>query len=175
MKIPVFLSISSPWNEAQEIFLKKFRTQLSKRGFEPRTLGVSDYDVQAPLAGCRRLMMECNGLITLAFRRNEIKTGISRPGKNDDLDGKWLTSAFCQIEPAMAYQLGLPILIFTEDGVLEQGVLERGCLGLYMPKFDLSSKNIDHYFRTVEYNDLMDKWGQNVRTVWDRKGKIDLY
>ena len=37
----------------------------------------------------------------------------------------------------MAYQLGLPILIFRQKGVIDDGILERGVVGLYMPEFDL--------------------------------------
>jgi len=39
------------------------------RGLEPRTLGVTDYDMDAPLKAIRRLMLESNGLITIAFKR----------------------------------------------------------------------------------------------------------
>ena len=49
----------------------------------------------------------------------------------------WLTSPWSQIEPAMAYQIGLPVLILREKGVIDEGILERGVLGLYMPQFDL--------------------------------------
>ena len=56
MNIPVFLSISSPINPQQDAFLKRIQESLDTNGFQPRTLGVTDYDVLAPLAGCRRLM-----------------------------------------------------------------------------------------------------------------------
>nr|VFJ88362.1 MAG: hypothetical protein BECKLFY1418A_GA0070994_100411 [Candidatus Kentron sp. LFY] len=42
------------------------------RGLEPRTLGVTDYDMDAPLKAIRRLMLESNGLITIALRRSLI-------------------------------------------------------------------------------------------------------
>ncbi len=176
MNIPIFLSISTPVNEAQTRFLAMVRESLEKIGLNPRTLGVTDYDTLSPLAGCHRLMLECNGLITIAFRRNKIEKGLSRPGRNDDLDGKWLTSAFCQIEPAMAYQLGLPILIFREKGVLADGVLERGVVGQYMPVFDLDGGEApDGYFSGAEYNELLNKWRYNVETVWNRKGRVDRF
>lgn len=176
MRIPVYLSISTPFNDNQKMFLKKVQTSLRRNGLEPRTLGDTDYDNVAPLAGCRRLMLECNGLIAFAFRRNKIEKAISRPGKNDELDGKWTTSAFCQIEPSMAFQLGLPILIFCEKDVITEGVLERGVLGQYMPTFDLDDKStLDTYFKSREYTELLKKWGHNVSVVWNRKGMIDKY
>ncbi|WP_237748721.1 hypothetical protein [Streptococcus mutans] len=45
----------------------------------PRTLGITDYDMNAPLTAIRRLMIESNGIITIAFRRNLIRDGISKP------------------------------------------------------------------------------------------------
>jgi hypothetical protein len=50
-------------------------TYLRGRGLEPRTLGVTDYDMDAPMTAIRRLMLESNGLITVAFRRTEVRDG----------------------------------------------------------------------------------------------------
>lgn len=176
MNISIFLSISTPINSEQEKFLENVKKSLVDRGFEPRTLGVTDYDINVPLAGCRRLMLECNGLITIAFRRNKIEKGLSRPGKNDSLDGKWTTSAFCHIEPAMAYQMGLPILIFREKDVIEDGVLERGVVGQYMLTFDLENEEaIKDYFNNAQYLNIIDQWGYRVQTVWNKKGNIDQF
>ena len=76
----------------------------------------------------------------------------------------------------MAYQLGLPILIFREKGVLADGVLERGVVGQYMPVFDLDGGEApDGYFSGAEYNGLLNKWRCNVETVWNRKGRVDSF
>lgn len=78
-------------------------------------------------------MLESNGLVTIAFRRSLIKQGTGKPisdiGEEEyDLSNKWLTSPYCQIEPAMAFQLGLPVLILRER-VIAEGILERVFLG----------------------------------------------
>jgi hypothetical protein len=45
-----------------------------------------------------------------------------------------------------------------------------------MPTFDLDdNRNTDEYFDSVEYKDLIRKWGYNVYTVWDKKGRIERY
>ncbi len=101
---------------------------------EPRTLGVTDYDMDAPLKAIRRLMLEFNGLITVAFRRSLIVEAKIRA--NTDLpeiqesrmtDG-WLSSPYCQIEPAMAYQLGLPVLVLREKGVIQGDCWKKALL-----------------------------------------------
>ena len=71
----------------------------------------------------------------------------------------------------MAYQLGLPILLLRERGVLDDGILERGVAGLYMPEFDLE-KPVGHYFASAEWSGVIGKWEGYVRSVVDRKGTL---
>lgn len=175
MRIPIFLSYPKPHWDRQQAFMGRLESYLRGRGLEPRTLGVTDYDMDAPLKAIRRLMLESNGLITVAFRRTYVAEGRSRP--DADLPGVkevairdlWLTSPYCQIEPAMAYQLGLPTLIIREEGVLQEGLLEKGVVGTYMPEFTLDSE-ASHYIDSPEWNDLIGKWEGFVRAVVDKKG-----
>lgn len=176
MRTSVFLSYPKPFLARQQDFIDALCTYLRRRGLEPRTLGVTDYDMDAPLKAIRRLMMESNGLITIAFRRTRIVEGISRP--KADFDGQaesivkdqWLTSPYSQIEPAMAYQIGLPVLILREAGVIPEGLLEQGVAGLYMPVFNLDVPD-KKYFASHEWNDCIWKWEGYVRAVVDAKGK----
>ena len=98
MKISVFLSYPKPCFMKQKEFIEQTTKFLQNRGFEPRTLGVTDYDVDAPLKAIRRLMLECNGLITIAFRRTFVEKGIARfrtdmSGLTETLiDGAWHTT-----------------------------------------------------------------------------------
>lgn len=102
--------------------------------------------------------------------------GKSRP--NPDLPGAeevrisdvWLTGPYYQIEPAMAYQLGLPTLILRERGVEQEGLLEKGVVGTYMPEFALDERGDSDYLESPEWNDLIGKWEGFVRAVVDKKG-----
>jgi hypothetical protein len=174
MNISVFLSYPKPCFGAQQAFIDHIKKSLTERGFAPRTLGVTDYDMDAPLTAIRRLMLESNGLLTIAFRRTFVEKGTARlrsdiAGLEEvSINGKWLTTPWAQIEPAMAYQLGLPVLILRERGVLDDGILERGIVGLYMPEFDLEQP-LDAYFASPEWNGIIGKWEFNVRSVVDKK------
>ncbi|NIG53922.1 hypothetical protein [Chitinophaga sp. Cy-1792] len=179
-KIPVFLSYPKPYNKAQEIFITKVSVYLESRGMVGRTLGVTDYDIQEPLTAIRRLMLESNGLITIALRRNLIINGKGKPDsdigeKAYDLNEQWFTSPYCQIEPAMAFQIGLPILIFREKGVVAEGLLEKGVIGNYMPEIDIDrhnqDDNFDRYFAGHEWQQTIGTWEALVRTVVVNKGK----
>jgi hypothetical protein len=176
MGISVFLSYPKPCFGRQKAFVERIYRYLSERGFEPRTLGVTDYDMDAPLTAIRRLMLESNGLLTIAFRRTYVERGTARLRtdidtlREDPIDGKWLTTPWAHIEPAMAYQLGLPILILREKDVLAEGILERGVVGLYMPEFDLDGP-VEDYLLAAEWKGIIGKWEGYVRTVVDRKGR----
>ena len=120
-------------------------------------------------------MLDSNGLITVAFRRTYVESGAARAGTDIDgvetekIDGTWLTTPWAHIEPAMAYQLGLPILLLREKGVLADGIHERGIVGLYLPEFDLDQPQ-DEYFESPAWNDVIGKWGGYVRAVVNTKG-----
>lgn len=175
MNIPVFLSYPKPCHSVQQQFLTKLIEYLNSRGFSPRTLGVTDYDMDTPLKAIRRMMIESNGLMTIAFRRTLIEKGAARfgtdiPGqKAQSVNGVWLSSPWSQIEAAMAYQLGLPLLILREAGVLEEGLLEKGVVGLYMPEFDLD-ESINDYFNSGQWTGVIGKWEGYVRAVVEKKG-----
>jgi hypothetical protein len=132
--------------------------------------------MDAPLKAIRRLMLESNGMITVALRRTFISNGTSRLGgdliggsNESQLHSIWLTSPYCHIEPAMAYQIGLPILFLREQGVIEDGLLEKGVVGSYMPEVDLT-KSVDAYFMSPEWNQIIGRWEGYVRAVVEAKG-----
>ncbi len=120
-------------------------------------------------------MLESNELVTIAFRRIRVVQGLLRAGTDlpdqimSPVNDFWLTSPYCQIEPATAYQLGLPILIFREKGVIADGILEKGVVGTYMSEFDLS-KPIDSYLNSEEWKGLLGRWAGFVRAVVETKG-----
>lgn len=174
MHTSIFLSYPKPCNSRQQKFVDHVATYLLGRGLAARTLGVTDYDIDAPLKAVRRLMLECNGLITIGFRRTLVEKGTARYGtdlqntKPTPIDGKWLTTPWAHIEAAMAYQLGLPILILREKDVLEEGLLERGVVGLYMPEFDVDQPP-DQYFLSPEWTGIIGKWEYYVRSVVEKR------
>jgi hypothetical protein len=173
VKYPVFLSCPKPFLRVQEEFLGKVEDKLRGNDLDPRTLGRSDYDMDAPLEGIRRLMVGCCGLIALTFRRTYIEKGTERPasdigGSAESRDGCWLTSPYCHIEPAMAFQLGLPLLLWREQGVLADGILDRGAIGISMPEFDLTGgvPDLDH----GSWRQPFRGWVSRVEAVYRNRG-----
>jgi hypothetical protein len=151
------------------------REYFEERDLQPCTLGVSDYDTVVPLASIRRLMLGSNGVLVLALRRYRIDSGcavtIDATGaqRERDISGQWLTSPWCHIEAGMGFQLGLPVLVFREAGVVPDGVLEQGVMGSYMPEISLSG-DLDEYFRSAEWRQLVNRFEADVRERRRRKG-----
>lgn len=176
MRSPVFFSYPKPWCKDQDLLVQHVSSYLEQRGFEPRTLGITDYDMDAPLNAVRRLMRESNGLVTVALRRIQVAVGTSKRRGLDDsledtaLENQWLTTPWPHIEAAMAFQLGLPILVFRERGVLADGILEPGVIGAYMPEID-SNASLDAYFGSPQWAQPIGQWEGRVRQVIEQKGK----
>ena len=173
MGISVFLSHPSPHLDSQKVFLERIEAYLKRQGLDSCSMGASNYDMDAPLTGIRRLMVGCCGLLAVAFKRAHADTLKSRAGANlpdtseSLLRDIWLTSPFVQIEPAMAYQLGLPILVLREQGVLAEGILERGVTGLYCPEFNCSEETP---FELSASKSVVDQWIGRVRNAYDVRG-----
>ncbi|WP_433247685.1 hypothetical protein [Actinomadura nitritigenes] len=121
-------------------------------------------------------MRESNGLLTVAFRRSYVPEAIINYGStvadraSRTIRDYWDTSIWSHVEPAMAFQMGLPILILRESGVIANGMLETGVVGTYMPEFSLDSPP-EGYFSSQEWRHLIQKWEMQVNTVVERKGQ----
>ena len=159
--------------KAQSDFLFAVEEELCALGLEPRTLGRSDYDMDAPLEGIRRIMIGSCGLLAIAFRRAKIDSGRSRPESDlgeqgEELSGCWFTSPYIQIEPAMAFQLGLPMLIWREAGVIAEGILDRGTMGVSTPEFSLDGAAPD--LKHPQWREPLTQWCARVRMTHERRG-----
>jgi hypothetical protein len=176
MAVPIFFSRPNPATRNQEMFVGELADQLRGIGLEPRTLGVGEYSVDAPLSTVRILMSESNGLVVVACRRyrseNLFRLVLGDDGADGEvgLERKYLTSPWCQIEPGMAFQLGLPILLIRERGVLADGVLEQGVVGLYMPEVDIEG-DPSKYLQSHEWKSLLHEFGSRARTYRIQRGR----
>ncbi len=73
-------------------------------------------------------------MVILAFGHTYIQSGVLKKGAIQDkkffesdeqsLDGKWITSSFCQIEGAMAISNNIPILIIKQKNLRIDGILK---------------------------------------------------
>ncbi len=176
MKINIFLSHPKPMTKVQNEFID----QLTKILNDPyqlncHTLGRDSYDMDAPMTAIRRLMLESNGVLVVAFRRYWVEAGHENhecdlPGVNcRTISGLWMTSPWSHIEAAMGFQLGLPLMVLREKGVLADGLLDRGVRGANYPEFDLASGAKD-FLSSRLLKSLLPQWSARVQQYRELRG-----
>jgi hypothetical protein len=116
--------------------METFMTQLRNLSLDPRTLGVSDYPSKAPLDEVIDILTECKGAIVLGVPQIEVHAGRL---KGEALNGNLvLGTEWNQLEAALAYAAGLPIIVVHHNTV-SRGIFDRGVLNAYVHSVDLSS------------------------------------
>jgi hypothetical protein len=127
--IRVFLSVGRVATDQQREFVKEIEGFLQQHGLQPHTVGRNRFSVGPPL---RTIMEEMNtsaGTAIVAFERKRVERGTELGGigkKDVDLAEARYPTVWNQIEAAMAYVFGHPLLVIVEEGLRSEGLLERG-------------------------------------------------
>jgi hypothetical protein len=126
MPVDVFLSVGRTSTPAQEGFVAAVERCLLEQGLQPHTLGRTDWSSAQPLKAIQELMRGCSGAAVIAFERLHIANGLDLAGSDaeQDISGTGLPTIWNQIEATMAQALGLPLLVFVEQGLRSEGLLE---------------------------------------------------
>lgn len=175
-KIPVFLSYATPFNSTQALFLERVIEEIRATLLFPRTLGRSDQYTETPLTAIRQMVISSYGLMAIAFRRAFVERAISRPGTpiEQTFENFWLSSPYLQIEPSMAYQQGLPVTIFVENGVSMNGVfggiLQLGAGPFNIITFDANNpQDVTNFFNSVNWRETFVDWVGEVRACYNKR------
>jgi hypothetical protein len=128
MAIDVFLSVGRTSTDKQEAFVAEIERHLRDNGLEPRGVGRNEFTSQQPLKFIESLMCRCSGTVIIAFERLYIQEGLDRRGSPEEevLTNTRLPTVWNQVEAAMAYVLGHPLLVIVENGLRSEGLLETG-------------------------------------------------
>jgi hypothetical protein len=109
--------------------------QLQNLGLTPRTLGVTDYPSRAPLDEVIQLMSECVGAIVLGVPQIRLEAGsLKGVAIRDPLE---LATEWNQLEAALAYSAGLPLLVVHHQ-TITRGIFDRGVLNAFLHRVDMS-------------------------------------
>ena len=128
MSLNVFLSVGRTATPEQQEFVTAIGDFLAANDLVPRTVGRTDFAYQKPLERIAEVMQECCGTIIVAFERLHISEGVELRGGSSatDLTEVSLPTVWNQIEAAMAYALGHPLLAIVESNLRNEGLLEEG-------------------------------------------------
>lgn len=124
----IFLSVGRTWTDAQETFVRRIEDHLRAHALVPQTVGRSYFSSQQPLKAIDILMNECAGTVVVALERTFLAQTVDRRGssKESTAANVCLPTVWNQIEAAMAYARGHPLLVLVEDTLKPEGLLEKG-------------------------------------------------
>lgn len=75
---------------------------------------------------------------------------------------------FVQIEPAMTYQYGLPMLLVIQEGAQAEGIWRPGIIPKYVITW-YNSQTVEQFFARVEWKELLKNWAAKVRSGYYRQ------
>jgi hypothetical protein len=166
--IEVYVSHPFPHRKEQSDFLDSLRSALAERGLAPCTTSALEDPKASLLSSIRSRIVSSHGLIVVAFRKTWVHQGTIRKDSeiaalpSVEISGSWLTSPYCQIEPAMAYAHSLPIMALLERGVLPEGILTHASDVFRTPEIDLGG-SLHDYFHSEEWVQKFSEWEFHVR------------
>lgn len=128
MPLDVFLSVGRTSTPEQQVFVDAIVDFLAANDLSARTVGRTDFPRHKPLQHIAAVMQSCSGTIVVAFERLHIADGLELRGHATPLpvSDVNLPTVWNQIEAAMAYMLGQPLLAIVESGLRDEGLLEQG-------------------------------------------------
>jgi hypothetical protein len=126
--LDVFVSVGGIATAEQEAFVRAVEDRLRSEGLVPHTVGRNTFSSDAPLKTVTELMDKCSGTVIIALERSYFPMGVDKRGgpKESPLADVRLPTPWNQIEAAMSYARGLPLMVIVEAGLKSEGLLEHG-------------------------------------------------
>lgn len=158
-ELDVFLSVGGTSSERQETFVRAVEDRLRSEGLIPHTVGRNTFSSDAPLKAVTELMDKCSGTVVIALERMYFASGIEKRGgpKEAALADVKLPTPWNQIEAAMSYVRGLPLMVIVEDGLKDEGLLEHG-YDWYVQRVKPEAAAL----ASNEFNGILASWKQKM-------------
>ena len=140
----VFISMGTPYTECQARFRDHLETLLRDQcGVDPRIIGKNEYPDGSPLTKIKSVMAQCDGVIVVAYERKFIELGSEkRIGPAPvQLESKSYTTPWNHIESAMAFTMDIPLYIFCQKELTEEGLVESK-LDWYVQKIEINESEL---------------------------------
>jgi hypothetical protein len=155
----IFLSVGHALTPEQERFVEAVKTLLAAHDLAPRTVPRADLALRQPLKHISDVLRACSGTIVVALKRISIVDGVELrdTGGTSQLANVSLPTVWNQIEAAMAYSMGQPLLAIVETGLRSEGVLEED-YDWYVKWLDLTPGSL----AGPGFLEIFGLWKQNV-------------
>jgi len=160
-RVPVFLSHPSRLNSKQSDFVENIIKEIRRSLLFPRTLPVTEQYPETPLTNIRRMILSSYGFIALNLAQREVRVLQNNLGQPIDLT-TWEGSPFAQIEPSMAFQFGLPVLLIRESTVEQTGIWSFG-IGPFLILEWNPNLPLSEFFNSNVWLEIFQNWISQVR------------
>ena len=174
-ELNVFVSVGGTATERQEAFVRAVEDRLRSEGMIPHTVGRNTFSADAPLKTVTELLDKCSGTLVIALERSHFASGTEKRGgpKEITLTDVKLPTPWNQIEAAMTYARGLPLMVVVEAGLKSEGLLERG-YDWYVQWVQLEASAL----HSTEFSGVLASWKQKMaqtsKKVFPSKTASDL-
>jgi len=165
-QLDVFVSVGGTATDEQEDFVRAVEDRLRSERLIPHTVGRNTFSSDSPLKTVIELMERCSGTIVIALERMYFTEGVEkRRGPNEKgLSDIMLPTPWNQIEAAMAYVHGHPLMVITEEGLRKDGLLEHG-YDWYVQSVKLHVSSLN----SGEFNGVLSSWKTKVAQLESEK------
>jgi hypothetical protein len=171
-RIPIFLSTTTHLNDKQQRFLNRLILEIENALLFPRTLPLSESYPESILTDIRRLVSSSYGMLAVNLRRFKIQTvelnEQTTPPTPLPSPAFWEGSVYSQVEPSMAFQFGLPLLLVREEDTdANNGIWAGGIapLNLFIV-WHSDTQTVDQFFSTPEWRSAFANWSAQVRNAF---------
>ena len=174
-ELNVFVSVGGTATERQEAFVRAVEDRLRSEGMIPHTVGRNTFSADAPLKTVTELLDKCSGTLVIALERSHFASGTEKRGgpREITLTDVKLPTPWNQIEAAMTYARGLPLMVVVEAGLKSEGLLERG-YDWYVQWVQLEASAL----HSTEFSGVLASWKQKMaqtsKKVFPSKTASDL-
>lgn len=144
MLIPVFVSCPSKLNPAQEKSRRIVADELERLDLEWRALGRTDYPTALPLKEVYGIARHCAGGIILGFEQVFAARAIKKRGTKEQssLTAFRVPTAWNHLEAGILFSLGLPLLVFKEEGIRD-GIFDNRVTDVFVHKMPVTGLSRD--------------------------------
>jgi hypothetical protein len=159
--VPIFVSVPTKLNDNQQAIYGRIRAILRSARLSPWTVTGNVPPMKSPLAEITRLARRCAGGLILGFRQAEAERVVRWPGSRFEMKATTPTyspSPWNQLEAGILYSLGVPMLIFAEEGVTG-GIFDQGMGNFLIHEFSAGAfgeTDADHMAILIR------EWGRHV-------------
>lgn len=122
-EIKVFFSVGSPHNDKQQAYINKLVEYFQSNGIKLETL--KEWNDNDPILPIIKELRESSGCFVLALERYFVNQGSEKRGseQESEIKNKSYTSPWLHIEAAIARSLDLPLIIFKDKMLSNEGLI----------------------------------------------------